>query len=226
MNKEQIKFEVILLRWRSFVPSLVFTLITLVSVFITYQNARSIWQLRQDYRSGQTELNQVEADLDRIEELKAGELEQYQTIVDEVLPNQKPLFTSLEALSVVAERYDVDLSSLSTRPGSVATPSANIITTTRSRGSNAEYEALRFTVQLFGTTDNIKQFLDGLLNLKPLIGLSSVSINPSADSQAVTSSRLEIEAYYYVGGSRAGQLEQLNSEQLDTITQLSRLESL
>lgn len=200
MAKKQ-SLSILINKNRDYLPALVLAGLSLVLIVIGGGFIFSYFDKRSEYQALQSDIEDLEFRISKLNALREGELANLQDIVLEALPPQKPVFNSLKAINDLALEANITLSELESRPGSVATASSKIIVNPQSTSERTRsYERLNIDLAIEGQLNAINFFLDQLVVSAPLMELKTVritsdSISPDPSLQ-VFSSEIELEIYW------------------------------
>lgn len=131
---------------------------------------------RADVAKRERVLTDVSTKVGRLELLAQGELDQVAETVEKTLPSEKPVFQVLETLRAISEDSEVVISDLASNPGSLATGSARVRETSARRGEPT-FEQLEVTLEIVGTFEGLRQFLDDLVASAPLVDVGALRIS-------------------------------------------------
>jgi len=191
------------------------------------------------FRSGTTkESNQVaelESRLSKLQALQEGSLADLETTVFTALPDEKPVFDSLEVFSKLAEESEIVVSNLESRPGSVASQSSRVVVNTRTNNNRkkTDYEKLLMNLETRGDLNATKNFMTQILSTTPLMELNTVKISGRSSSidglEELFQSELELEVYWQENSSNqeaktitnSNVIEELSESQIDTLEKVN-----
>jgi len=168
-------------------------------ILLTANSWSAIGRLRGEIETTKEELVQVEQAVTLLEQLGEGELSDKREIAERAIPREKPIFTMLESLNVLASTTGVSITDLSSSPGSLATASASLRESTKpSRATSLPYELVTITLQVKGEFESMKQFISGLGSMVPLVDLSEVRIRSQASTaeQVQFNGEMDLLAYW------------------------------
>lgn len=222
---------------KHFLPGLIAGVFLMATAYYSFNSIMDILDTREQIQNNEIRIEQLVDRLDRLEELRGGELEDLEELVVLSLPSQKPIFESLRVVNTIAEETELDLTNLESRPGSLATPSASISTSsrTRTRSDRPNFDATLIELNISGGISSINDFLGGLLETLPLMEMQGVRISSSTrnagEEGTQFSAELGIESYWQaieetsVTGSGTARINELTSNQMEIIESLSEKRS-
>ena len=173
----------------------------LILIFATIPQIRTSLSINDQVEKEKPKVAKLESKLANLENvLVTSEFAQSQ-LVNLALPSKKPLIELLISLQSSALQSQAEIINFEVSPGSLATESAQIKTTSRnSQGS----DYLEMEVSLSGTFASIQQFLKYTEQFTPFTIISRISIDvPEEDLESITTSPdettadLTIRTYYF-----------------------------
>jgi len=185
--------------YRDYLFLILGTLVIFGVILLTANSWSAIGKLRGEIETTKDELVQVEQAVTILEQLGEGELTDKREIAERAIPREKPIFTMLESLNVLASTTGVSITDLSSSPGSLATASASLREVTKpSRTASLPYELVTITLQVRGEFESMKQFISGLGNMVPLVDLAEVRMRSQATAAELVqfNGEMDLQAYW------------------------------
>ncbi len=141
-----------------------------------------------------------------LENLNSSPVAQQIQTVEKVLPSKKPLLELLTSLNFAAQESQVNISTLSLSPGSIATDSASPTKTPATkkakRAKSAVTDTLDVNLTVTGQLEDINRFFETIEKRAPLTTISSMALakksNLVGSFAGQFEAKLTITAYYFV----------------------------
>jgi len=141
-----------------------------------------------------------------LENLSSSPVAQQIQTVEKVLPSSKPLLELLTSLNLAARESQVNISALSLSPGSIATDSASVATTSKSKTvkkSKGTTDTLSVDLIIGGQLNDVNRFFETVERRAPLSTISSMSLTKK--NQGIVGSQVDsfeaeltITSYFFV----------------------------
>lgn len=221
---------------KHYLPAVVAVIVVLFCFNFGFNTFNQILSNNRQIKSNKNKISQLQDRLERVEALRGGELTEIEAVVMDALPDEKPVFRSLQVVNAMAEDTSLALSNWEARPGSLATPSATLVQTRSSSSrNNRKFQAMPLEVSVNGEISSINNFLKDLLLVAPLMEMKTVRISTASrqasqgSEQPLFSSELELEVYWMPlstetrASQAGGEVQELSSDQLGLVETLSGL---
>lgn len=212
---------------KHYLPAFISLLIIGGVAFFCLNSVSQIVSNQQATQRAETEIEQIQAKIVRLNNLQQGELLELHSIVNQALPPEKPVFNSLQAVTSLAIESGVFVSELQSRPGSVATPSASILVNPQTNTTNEQrkFSQLTMSLELEGPFSATSEFLRNLLDIVPLMELKTVRITTgrAGGEGDEFSSEVELDIYWRADNNSSqntNQVQDFSSDQLEILSDL------
>lgn len=236
MSSTDLTLSTLIHKYRNYIPAIGAGLIVLVCLYLSFQWISTTLATLDEIETNQLQITDLQGRIERLDTLKGGELDDIKSVVDSTLPKEKPVFETLEAVSVIASETETRVTNLQSRPGSVASTSGRIVVkpSVNSNSKPKKFENLSVNLEISGTFSNIRSFFEDLLSLAPLMELKTVRLNSTSVDETTGeqsfNSELELEVYWKPEISSSqnvniqnSKIEQLTTEQIEILDAIEDL---
>lgn len=228
---KSLNLDILLTKYRLALPGFAAALIGSVLVLYSVSSVNNILSTNKKINQLKIQNQALESQVARLAQLQSGELTKIQDSVDKALPQEKPVFPSLSALNVIAQENNVTISTILSRPGSVATPSAKIVSSSSNRrtSDNKDFEYIPITLEIVGPVAGTTAFMEQLLQINPLMELRTVRSSTGTRDQSTFSSEIDLEVYWQAEFesttpiSESSKIQDFTSQEIEIIEAIEKL---
>jgi hypothetical protein len=186
-----------------FLPIGVLVMILVTMFLILKPQIESVMSAREELDDKKEQLISLTEKFDTLEAQSEEELKAYLTSVNRVLPEKKPVFKLVNALSglnksipgVVASDYTIN-------PGSLASASAE------NEEVPGELNTMDTELELSGSYDDLLEYLTKLQKMAPLIGVQEIilsgEIDPANQGTQTITVTLKLDVFYALSPQSIG----------------------
>lgn len=203
------------------IPILVVLIIFVSSLVFLKPKIIDLIEIQKKNSEERKKLAQLSQKVAALEGLDINELTAKSDLLLKILPAEKDIPNFLTALKIISQQTNVTLKSLKTDPGAISTVSAKP-KTKEQKG----LPSVPFDLIVRGENDMIKDFLQKVENVMPLMRIEIVSLSNREDNFVEAS--LILNAYFQPLPQNIGPLEQsislVTQEEENTYQTLSGLE--
>lgn len=194
--------------YRYFLPGAIAIAVLVLGMVFTVSSVGAIYQSLTIISDTQESMDEVNQRLARLDELSRGELQTMKSVIDQALPAQKPVFETLTAVRAISQEVGVVITDLSSRPGNLASESANLrqVVSAQGRQNRATqrntplYEKINVTLEVEGTFNQLNEFFKRLVTITPLMDLDTVRVSSrgiaASDPNTKFSSEVDLAVYW------------------------------
>lgn len=208
-----------------YLPFLVVVVVVALTAVVVGPNLGKVSRLRKEIAASRKELGGLEDKSEMLESMDEEELEEKVKVLERILPSTKDVYGLLASLNGLAEENQVSLANFEVVPGSIATEAATASAGTRKDSSNrrrtaaskqSSLESLNFSLQAVGGFDSVRQFVEKIEDLQPLMKLTKVTLSdrkqrfeflqatPSATT--LINANIELDLFFVPLPERLGEL--------------------
>lgn len=230
-NLSKINYRLLLSTRRYLVFAAGLSLVSIIVFFsLIFPRIQSIQENRKELEQKQKQLTQSSEKLKLLLNVNQTTLFQEKERIDALLPSYKPLLPLIARMEQLSAENHVIVTSFQVSPGdlSLATDSAAARkkSTASKKQVNSNVSSLPLSLLLYGTINDLYNFLDGIDTLVPLADITGITLSSSNNianfqeqtgietTDPIYEAELNFEAYFYARSTPLSSQQNLPNSQL------------
>lgn len=227
-QKAQITMDMVVRYYK--VPAVVGVVMAVV-IYVAWMQLGSALKGYSEFSQGQKKLETIEERIRAVQNKLGGNYEATKQVADRSLPQEKPIFEAFTALMGIANENGLTIINLSSTPGSLATESAELVSTNKRSQASDKVESLGVSMKVEGNETQVNALLANVSRVVPLMDINKVSISVRGGTEnnpeVVTVADIDLSVYWMLpeqqGTARtttAAPVVELTSQNQNTVREL------